>query len=721
MVERTLPSPSDPRPMNTVIVGGGAGCEAMLHMIRADAVGNLKLRVVGVADPDPDAAGAKYAREIGIPVVTTSDEALLKLPNLDLIIELTGSDDVRDELERVRPRHVRLIDHFSARFFWDLQHARDEVAENQARMQTKVNEERARIKQIFDSIPDEIMVLDSNMAIQQVNASFLRNNKVPPEKIQGRHCYDIEQRVRGECQIGIGTCACATALQTREPSSLVRKHFDSDGNARYAAIVAAPILDLDGEVTGLIEMTRDITHRIELEEELKATEVRLRQFMDMAPLAVSVKNREGRFVEANPAACALFGLPKSEVLGHTDREVLPLEAATALGQGDSEVLQTAKQLSFDTELILKGEQAFLTINKFPVLDAEGNASAVVGLSQDVTAQKAAEAALTRTREYLQNILDNAPMMVITTDLEGLIVSFNTGAEEILKYQAADILGHSGAKLYSDQEERTTLLRRVDQEGSIHDHEVILVAADGSETAVAITLSLLKDSQGELIGRIILGRDLSHRKALMDQIIQSERLAAVGRLAAGVAHEINNPLAIIAEIAGYLQDLVSGEIEAPPEELEREVRKGLPKILHNVNRGRSITSRLLSFSRKSEMSAQTADIGASLEEVLPLLSKRASLAQIVIHTDIPGSLPKVAIEELQLEEVLINLITNAIQAMANQERGNIWLQAKSADERVIITVRDDGPGISEEVRDRLFDPFVSTKPLGLGTGLGLSIC
>ncbi|MCP4897550.1 MAG: GHKL domain-containing protein, partial [bacterium] len=259
------------------------------------------------------------------------------------------------------------------------------------------------------------------------------------------------------------------------------------------------------------------------------------------------------------------------------------------------------------------------------------------------------------------------------------------------------------------------------EGSIHDHEVILVAADGSETAVAITLSLLKDSQGELIGRIILGRDLSHRKALMDQIIQSERLAAVGRLAAGVAHEINNPLAVIAEVAGYLQDLVSGEIEATPEELEGEVRKGLPKILHNVNRGRSITSRLLSFSRKSEMSAQTADIGASLEEVLPLLEKRASLAQIVIHTDIPGSLPKVAIEELQLEEVLINLITNAIQAMANQERGNIWLEAESADERVVITVRDDGPGISEEVRDRLFDPFVSTKPLGLGTGLGLSIC
>jgi two-component system NtrC family sensor kinase len=208
---------------------------------------------------------------------------------------------------------------------------------------------------------------------------------------------------------------------------------------------------------------------------------------------------------------------------------------------------------------------------------------------------------------------------------------------------------------------------------------------------------------------------------MDQIIQSERLAAVGRLAAGVAHEINNPLAVIAEVAGYLNDVIDGEIALPPDELDRELRAGLPKILHNVDRGRSITSRLLSFSRKSEVSAQEADIGASLEEILPLLEKRARLARVSIHTAVPSGLSKVAIEELQLEEVLINLITNAIQAMSGQERGNLWLEAEEVGERVTITVRDDGPGIAEEVRDRLFDPFVSTKPLGQGTGLGLSIC
>lgn len=708
-------------PMNTVIVGGGAGCEAILRMVGENRVGNLALRFLGVADPDPDAVGARYARQIGVPLVTTSYESLLEIPDVQLIIELTGSDEVRDELERIRPRHVRLIDHFSARFFWDLQQARSDVAKQKARMQQRVNEEQARVQQIFDSIPDEIMVLDSNLEIQHTNASFMKNNELTEQQVRGRHCYEVEQRVRGECQIGVDNCACAMVLENKEPCSLVRKHFDREGNARYAAIVAAPVLDQHGEVSGLIEMTRDITHRILLEEELNASEVRLRQFMDAAPLAVTVKNHEGRFIEVNPAACSLFGLPKSEILGRVSREFLPPATAAIMARGDREVIKNGYQLRFDSEVILNDDRVYLTANKFPVLDAEGKPTAVVSICQDVTAQKEAEETLTRTREYLQNILDNAPIMVVTTDLEGRIVSFNPGAEDALGYGADEVLGKSSGLLYRHKDERAALLRRVDQGEAIQDHEVVLVHRDGSDVSVAITLSLLKDTRGELIGRIILGRDISHRKALMEQIIQSERLAAVGRLAAGVAHEINNPLAVISEVSGYLADLVEGHIQATPEELDAELRKGLPKVIHNVERGRSITSRLLSFSRKSEVSAEEADIGASMEEILPLLEKRAKLAQVTIHTNIPKDSPKVAIEELQLEEVLINLITNAIHALGNQERGNIWLEAEVVGGRVVISVRDDGPGISAEVRDRLFDPFVSTKPQGQGTGLGLSIC
>jgi two-component system NtrC family sensor kinase len=153
----------------------------------------------------------------------------------------------------------------------------------------------------------------------------------------------------------------------------------------------------------------------------------------------------------------------------------------------------------------------------------------------------------------------------------------------------------------------------------------------------------------------------------------------------------------------------------------ELRDGLPKLLAHVRRGRSITSRLLSFARKSEASVEVADVNAALEEVLPFLVKEARLADIQIHRSPAADLPRVRIEELQLEEVLINLLTNSIQAMSSRGHGTIWIEPEVRDARVVVTIRDDGPGIAAEVRDRIFDPFVSTKPLGQGTGLGLSIC
>jgi two-component system NtrC family sensor kinase len=266
-----------------------------------------------------------------------------------------------------------------------------------------------------------------------------------------------------------------------------------------------------------------------------------------------------------------------------------------------------------------------------------------------------------------------------------------------------------------------VVETVAQHGVAEDVEITMRRKDGSELPVSITMSQLKDSRGRPIGLVGVSRDISQRKALMDQIIQAERLASVGRLAAGVAHEINNPLAVIGELSGYLEDIASGLAPGGAERLDKEVRIALPKITAQIRRCRSITRRLLSFARKTEGQVETADVAAALDEVLPFLAKQAQLARIEIHRAIPEDLPVVAIEEVQLEEVLINLINNAIQAVAPEGGGNIWIEAERVRRKVVITVRDDGPGIPDEVRHRLFDPFFTTKEQGEGTGLGLSIC
>ena len=703
------------QPHNAAIVGGGKGCESFIRMVEEDKLGRFRLRICGVAEIDPDAPGIRLARELGITTVTSDYRELYDIEGLDLIIELTGDLKVRDDIERTRPRHLKLIDHFGATLFWEVYTAQAAVIEQRTEMRRQVEAERERMSQIFDSIPDEIAVMDDNMVIQDANASFLRNNNLSIDEIRGQHCYEVDQCIRGECQVAIEDCPFFEVMRTREATSMVRKHFDQDGNALYAAIVAAPMINHEGDVIGMVEATRNITRRIQAEAELQLTEVKLQQFMEMAPVAAYVKNVQGQYIETNPAACQLYGLTKSEMVGKTDLEILPRETAESFRASDNVVQKTRSQLSIDGTRELNGRLVFLSTIKFPVLDTEGKVTAVCGISRDVSALKEAELALTRTRDYLQNVLDNSPLLVITTDLEGRVVSFNPRAQESLGYTLDEIIGRPASSLYQNPDERRGLLERVKKSGVARDYETTLVGKDGQPFPASLTLSQLRDAEGKMIGTVGIGRDISARKALMDQVLLSERLAAVGRLAAGVAHEINNPLAVIGEIGGFLAECVNDDPEAA--DTVAELQEGLPKLLAQVERCRTITHRLLNFSRKSEAKVKETDIFEALEEVMPFLEKEARLANVTIHHELPGDLPRLRIEQVQLQEIFINLINNARQAGGS----NIWLRGERDNGKIILTIKDDGPGISEEVQDKLFDPFVSTKAPGQGTGLGLSIC
>lgn len=690
-------------------------------MVAEDKLGRFRLDVRGVADPNPDAPGSRYARELGVELVTTDYRDLLKLDALELLIELTGSESIREELERSRPRGVQLIDHFGASLFWELYTAEEAIIRQRTEMRERVQAEREWIAQIFNSIPDEIVVVDANLVVLDANASFLSANRVTIDEVKGRHCYEIEQSIRGDCQVAVHACPFFEVMKSKTTTSIVRKHYTPDGGARYAAIVAAPLLDRDGTVAGMIESTRDITRRIRLEEELRAAEGKLRQFSELAPVAAYVKDLQGRYLDINPAGCELLGRPRGEIIGRTDLEILPRAAAEVLRASDREVLASRRKRSCLEEVVLGGRQVFLSTVKYPLLDEAGTPTAVGGISDDVTALRQTELELRHTRDYLQKIVDNSPVIIITTDLEGRVVSYNPGAEEALGYLREEVIGKPATIFYRSPDERDALMRRVVAEGAIRDHETTLVRKDGSGVPVSLTLAQLRDAEGEMIGTVGMSKDISQRKALAQQVMQSERLAAVGRLAAGVAHEINNPLAVIGEIAGFLQDLLADDPAIDGETLKTEIRESLPKITRQVQRCRSVTFRLLNFSRKSAVRVELADVNAALEEILPFLEKEAALASVVLHRDYDAALPRVQIEEMQLQEILVNLITNALQAIGKRGHGNIWIGTGRQGNRVTVTIRDDGPGIAEEVRDRLFDPFVTSKPQGQGTGLGLSIC
>jgi two-component system NtrC family sensor kinase len=210
-----------------------------------------------------------------------------------------------------------------------------------------------------------------------------------------------------------------------------------------------------------------------------------------------------------------------------------------------------------------------------------------------------------------------------------------------------------------------------------------------------------------------------KEVMNQQIIESGHLVSLGELAAGIAHEINNPVAIMVEEAGWIEDLLEEETFRDSENLE-EFKRALVQIRKQGIRARDITHKLLSFARRSDSRIDRVDVNDLIEEVVSLSAQQARYNNIEFDTRLGEDLPAVQVSQTELQQVLFNLINNAIDAM-DKRGGTIHVQTWNRDRKVYLAVNDNGPGIPEANLHRIFEPFFTTKPVGKGTGLGLSIC
>ena len=210
-----------------------------------------------------------------------------------------------------------------------------------------------------------------------------------------------------------------------------------------------------------------------------------------------------------------------------------------------------------------------------------------------------------------------------------------------------------------------------------------------------------------------------KEEMNQQIIERGHLASLGELAAGIAHEINNPVAIMVEEAGWIEDLLEDETFHESENLE-EFKRALTQIRKQGIRARDITHKLLSFARRSDSRMDMVDVNELITEVVGLSAQQARYNNVELETSLSADLPPIKVSQTELQQVLFNLINNAIDAM-DKTGGTIEVQTWQERGQMRLAVRDNGPGIPEAVLHRIFDPFFTTKPVGKGTGLGLSIC
>ncbi len=330
--------------------------------------------------------------------------------------------------------------------------------------------------------------------------------------------------------------------------------------------------------------------------------------------------------------------------------------------------------------------------------------------------------LHQTRGYLQCILQNSNDMIFATDVDGMVVSFSKGGEKVLGYTWEEVAGYYIETLSEDPESFEELMADSREKGSAVRLEFPFKHKDGHTVYCDVSLINLTNTKGQRVGTVGVSRDITRWKKLQDDLIRIDRLAEIGRLAAGIAHEINNPLAVINEVSGWAQEIVKDAKGLASEDRE-ELDKAIKQIAEQTRRCRSITHQLLGFVREAAPEKKEFDVHALLNTTIDFLKPELRYAPIEIVRNFSKEPLSMKSDPKMMEQIFVNLLTNAIHAIKEKgsDQGRIEIKTEKTDSEVEISITDNGTGIPEENQDKVLNLFFTTKPPGKGTGLGLSIC
>ena len=709
------------------IVGGGKACHDFLRMIH-EAPRRFGLAGGGGADPDSDSAGLRFAREIGVGTISSDYHDLLNRDDVDLLVELTGDREVSSEIIAALPPHIHFVDHYASRFFWDLFDMIEHTSLLRRKGAERLRAERNRLKNILDSLPFEILVISTDYKVQLANRTFLDNNLLEYGDVLGHYCYDVEMLTRGPCDVSIDGCPHNSSLKGGRAVSTIVNMVDDDGEEHFASVRAAPIRNDQGEVLGVVESILDITDRMRTESHLKETRERLDQFIDTAPLLIYMTDAARRIRVANRFSLDTLGLDERAVVGHTMRSLLPEPAASEIQAAELRVLQTGQSAVHKGVMKLGGKDLHYRATLFPVRDDDE----VVGLFnmiEDTTELIESERKLARrseelseARQLLRGVLDHSRDLIFLADAKGLVISFNKGAERALGYESDEVIGTPIVDLCRRPGEFRDLLEQTLFEGHAELYETPFVRRDGQDVLCNVSLTTIHEQDSadtEIIG---ICRDITTRRRLQDGLVRSDRLAALGKMAAGVAHEINNPLAVMESIAGIVEDTLDEEGAQLSVANQELLAKAADRLKSQVKRCSNITHGLLGFARKPQSASARVDVWALLDECLDLLQPELKGADVTIVRKYTAELPLIETAPSLLQQVLVNLLKNACDAIEETGRGQgeISLSLSMIAGAMNITVADDGVGIEAKALDKIFDLFQTSKPVGKGTGLGLAI-
>jgi PAS domain S-box-containing protein len=586
------------------------------------------------------------------------------------------------------------------------------------RMEREIREATKRFEKIAEMGEDGIVVFGEDSRIEFANQMATEIMGIPKEQMLGREFFSLigkrdeefleEMVMKGE---GLGEKVC-TEMSLHTPQ----------GKVKETEVCIAPTQSEGGGIKTYAYI-RDITERKKFEKALRESEEKYRNLFERVRHGLFISTKDGRFLDCNQALLEMAGYPDKE-------EFLKIDIARDLYvnvEDRKKFQRLTEQQGFvkDLEVEFKrrsGEKITVLLTAHVKKDDRGAVVGYEGINIDISDRKRMEKELKEANDFLMNLIESSVDGIIVTDMKGDILIFNKGAEDLLGYKSEEVVGKMHIRnIYPPGVAKEVMDKLRSPEfgglGKLTSFPIIHKRKDGELVEGDLSASIIYDENGNEIASVGIFKDLRERlrierelQKMQEALLQSEKLAAMGRLTSQIAHELNNP------IYGIMNTLELLKTEIPPESKRRRI---LELSLSEIQRLSEMLRNMLSFSKPEEEKRRPVKIDELIEGILLMMEKQMKESNIKVETSFDPGIPEIMASTNQMRQVMLNIFKNAKEAMP--KGGTLFVRTSKEDNKILVHIKDTGIGIPEEVRDRIFEAFFTTKQKVKGVGLGLSVC
>jgi two-component system cell cycle sensor histidine kinase/response regulator CckA len=616
----------------------------------------------------------------------------------------------------------------------------------QVRSERRRLEAEGELKETLDkyravqaAAPNPLVVYDHEGMAVYINPSFTQTFGWKADELIGKRIDFVPEDEKSKTLAAIN----AVYADPGRTVSFETKRSTKGKRILDVRISAATFRDASGKPIGMIVNLLDISESKAAERALRLSERRYRNLFESANDAIVIF--AGNIIEdCNDQALKMFGLSREEFLGPHEDFLSPEKQPDGSVSMDviKDRLRKAKSgehLFFEWQYYRKDGSLFDVEMSLQYVDLPGGPR-FLSMARDVTSRKMAEAALKESEERVRTVMNATPLDIVCfKDAEGRWLEGNKEIVSALGLEGKEYLGKTSPELaeIANPGARDLLRKAMDSDedafnsGLVMREELVLYNPSGKPRVFDVVRVPLFDDEDRRKGIVVVGRDITERvdaerqrKEMESQLRHSQKMEAIGTLAGGVAHDFNN---ILTAIIGYTETAMNKAKDGA------ELRRGLKIVLDSSFRARDLVKQLLTFSRGRETSLQVLDLASVVGETMNLV-KAVTPSMIRVHTETKAHETVVKADPIQMQQVIMNLCTNAVQAMEDDggllrvildtlhvDQGEIPPHPNMAPgDYVVLEVSDTGPGIDDETAKNIFDPFFTTKPRDKGTGLGLSV-